>query len=99
MVADGDVHLKDALFEEVTNIVREGLANIRRHTSALRAVVNLRDLGDRLLVQFVNDAPGRKVTRPFFPRSLNERARDLGGRVDVEYREDGWTSVAVEIPV
>jgi signal transduction histidine kinase len=100
VVADGDVPLKAPLLQEVMNIVREGLANIRRHTSALHALVNLREEGDRLVVQFVNDAPpGRKVTRPFFPRSLNERAKELGGRVDVEHREDGWTSVAVEIPV
>jgi signal transduction histidine kinase len=100
VMADGDVQLKEPLLREVMNIIREGLANIRRHTSALRAVVNLREEGDRLVVQFVNDAPpGRKATRPFFPRSLNERAKELGGRVDVEHREDGWTSVAVEIPV
>jgi signal transduction histidine kinase len=100
VMADGDVQLKEPLLQEVMNIVREGLANIRRHTSAGRAVVNLREEGDRLVVQFVNDTPpGRKAARPFFPRSLNERAKELGGRVDVEHREDGWTSVAVEIPV
>jgi signal transduction histidine kinase len=100
VVAEGDVQLKEPLSREVTNIVREGLANIRRHTSALRAIVNVREEGDRLVVQFVNEAPpGRHAPRPFFPRSLNERAKELGGRVDVERREDGWTSVAVEIPV
>lgn len=100
VVAEGDVQLKAPLFREVTHIVREGLANIRRHTSALRAIVNVRDEGDRLVVQFVNEAAsGRHAPRPFFPRSLNERAKELGGRVDVERREDGWTSVAVEIPV
>jgi signal transduction histidine kinase len=100
VVAEGDVRLKETLLEEVTNIVREGLANIRRHTAALRATVNVREEGDRLVVQFVNDAPpGRHACRPFFPRSLNERAKELGGRVDVERRNDGATSVAVEIPV
>jgi signal transduction histidine kinase len=100
VVAEGDVQLKEPLFQEVTNIVREGLANIRRHTSALRAMVSVRVQGGRLVVQFVNDAPpGGHACRPFFPRSLNERAKELGGRVDVERCADGWTSVAVEIPV
>ena len=44
----------EAMFHEVMNIVREGLANIRRHTSAQR-LVNLRDEGARLVVEFIND--------------------------------------------
>jgi signal transduction histidine kinase len=100
VVAEGDLELREPLLQEVMNIVREGLANIRRHTSAMRASVSLREQGDRLVVKFVNDAPrGAHACRAFVPRSLNERARELGGRVDVERREDGWTSVAVEIPV
>lgn len=100
VVADGDVQLDEPLFREVTNIVREGLSNIRRHTSALRAIVDVREAGDRLVVQFVNETASAPHTpRPFFPRSLNERAKELGGRVDVECRADGWTSVAVQIPV
>jgi len=100
VVADADVQLTEPMLDEVMNIVREGLANIRRHTSTASAVVNLREEDGRLVVQFVSDgAPGRDPARPFFPRSLNERASELGGRVDVERRDDGRTSVAVEIPV
>ena len=100
VVADSDVRLKEAMFHEVMNIVREGLANIRRHTSAQRALVNLRDEGARLVVEFINDrAPDRNAKQVFFPRSLNERAMELGGRVDVEHRDDGRTKVAVAIPV
>jgi signal transduction histidine kinase len=99
VVADSDVRLKESMFDEVMNIVREGLANIRRHTSAQRALVNLRDEGARLVVEFINDrAPDPNAKQVFFPRSLNERAMELGGRVDVEHR-DGRTKVAVAIPV
>jgi signal transduction histidine kinase len=100
VMADGELRLKEPLLKEVMNIVREGLANIRRHTSARHAVVNLREEDGRLVVQFLNDAERRpNAPRFFFPRSLNERAAELGGRVDVEQRADGHTSVAVEIPV
>jgi signal transduction histidine kinase len=99
VVADSDVRLKEAMFHEVMNIVREGLANIRRHTSAQRALVNLRDEGARLVVEFINDRAPDRNAQVFFPRSLNERAMELGGRVDVEHRDDGRTKVAVAIPV
>jgi len=98
--ADSDVRLKKAVFHEVMQIVREGLANIRRHTSARRALLGLRDKGDRLVVEFINEGgPDADAKRIFFPRSLNERAADLGGRVEVEHRDDGQTRVAVAIPL
>jgi signal transduction histidine kinase len=52
----------------------------------------------RLMVEFLNDRASSQQ-REFFPRSLNERASDLGGRVSVENRADGFTRVAVEIPI
>ena len=54
----------------------------------------------RLVVEFINDrAPDGNAKQIFSPRSLNERAMELGGRVDVENRDDGRTKVAVAIPV
>jgi signal transduction histidine kinase len=100
VVADGDMQLNESLFREVMNIVREGLANIRRHTAANRATVRLREGEGRLVMEFLNEHGSERRRPPlFFPRSLNERASNLGGRVDVVHREDDHTLVAVEIPV
>lgn len=96
--ADSDVQLKQPLAEHVLNIVREGLANIRRHTDATRATVRFCEEKGRLLLEFLNERTAGQA-REFFPRSLNERASDLGGHVRVEDGADGVTRVAVEIPI
>lgn len=99
VVADGDIIIPGRLFDELMYIVREGLSNIRRHTSAERAVINLREGDGRLILEFINDkSNGRNGSAGFFPRSLNERAKELGGWVSVEQRPDSQTVVTVEIP-
>ena len=51
-------------------------------TSAQRALVNLRDEGARLVVEFINDrAPDRNAKQVFFPRSLNECETAASGAV------------------
>ena len=100
LIADTDCNLSEAMCDEVLNIVREGLANIQRHTAAASATICLREGDGRLVVEFLNDAATQSKSVPlFFPRSLNERATELGGRVNVENRDSGQTRVAVEIPV
>ncbi len=100
VLAEGDFRLSEPMLDEVMNIVREGLANIRRHSTAQSATVSVREADGRLVVEFVNEnGMQARSAHAFFPRSLNERASDLGGRVEVGHREDGHTRVAVEIPV
>jgi signal transduction histidine kinase len=97
--AHTDIRLDQPMLHEVRNLVREGLANIRRHTVAKHVMIYLREEDERLILQFVNDDegnPGKEAG--FLPRSLNERATQLGGRVDVEL-DDRRTSVSVAIPV
>lgn len=97
--ADGDIVVRGPLFEEVMHIVREGLSNIRRHTSAERVAISLRDDHGQLVVEFVNDNSNcHNGSAEFFPRSISERARELGGRVDVEQRPGSCTAVTVQIP-
>jgi signal transduction histidine kinase len=99
VVTEGDIVVPGRLLDELMYIVREGLSNIRRHTSAECAVINLREYDGRLILEFINDnANGHSGSASFFPRSLNERAKELGGRVSVEQRPDGHTAVTVEIP-
>jgi hypothetical protein len=50
-------------------------------------------------LKFINDGgtPDR-WTQPFFPRSIGERAGELGGSVEVRRLDDGRTLVSVELP-
>jgi signal transduction histidine kinase len=98
--AESDVRVNQHLFNELMNIVREGLSNVRRHTSARRATVALYSLESHLTMEFGNDGvASERGATGFFPRSIAERARELGGRVNVQQDKIGYTTVAVEIPV
>jgi signal transduction histidine kinase len=99
---DGSVVVPGRLSNEVMHIVHEGLSNIRRHTLAEHAAVNLRESNGKLVVEIIQSDErinGHNGFVPFFPRSINERARELGGRVDVQQRRGGEIAVMVEIPV
>jgi signal transduction histidine kinase len=51
------------------------------------------------LLEVSNDNGGQaRPWRGFLPRSICERAEELGGRVRVSHR-DGYTVVAVELPI
>ena len=100
VLAAGEILVSSALYEEIIQIVREGLSNIRRHTRARRASVELRSVDGRLLIEIVNDRGGHAPDAPqFHPRSIGERARELGGHVAVGERSNGDTVVSVDIPL
>ncbi|HSQ05447.1 MAG TPA: histidine kinase, partial [Burkholderiales bacterium] len=101
VVADGDITVNARLFEEVMFIVREGLSNIRRHSSSEHARLSLNAGEHCLVLEFVNDNGCGDETPAdvFFPRTIGERARELGGQVHVQHRPGGETAVTVEIPV
>jgi signal transduction histidine kinase len=100
MLADGDFTGTGRLYNEVVQIVREGLSNIKRHTRARHAAIHLLAGAGRLRVEILNDSTSRQnKPRAFLPRSIAERAKDLGGQVSVEFRRRGLTAVAVELPV
>jgi len=102
VLGDSEIVLNGRLLNEVMQIVREGLSNIRRHSAAEHAAINLRDDDGKLVVEFIHHND-KKINGHngvnFFPRSLNERTGDLGGRVNVEQRPAGLTAVTVEIPL
>lgn len=100
VVAPAEIQVSTALYEEMIQIVREGLSNIRRHTQARRASVELCSAHGTLRIEIVNDR-GEGAAEPpeFNPRSISERARELGGHVVVGARSNGDTVVAVEVPV
>ncbi|HLL76814.1 MAG TPA: histidine kinase [Pyrinomonadaceae bacterium] len=95
--AEGTIRVNDRLAAEVFQLVREGLSNVRRHTTASRAVISLRCLDSHLFVRIEND--GTPGAPPFVPGSITGRVESVGGRTAVEVAEDGYTVVSIEIPI
>lgn len=100
VLAEKDIPVTPAMHDEIVHMVREGLSNIRRHTTAGEATIRLGAEEGRLLIELVNDNAKRNGTKQdFFPRSIGERATELGGRLRVHHAEGGYTVVAVELPI
>jgi signal transduction histidine kinase len=97
--ATADIPVSAPLHNEVMHIVREGLSNICRHTRAERATISLREARGRLFLELINDKGRQAASRKFYPRSIGERAAELGGRVSVSYGAGNRTVVAVELPL
>jgi signal transduction histidine kinase len=99
VIASNGVSLSSPVQHEVIQIIREGLANIRRHTAAKQAAIHLGQRRGRLLLEISNEngGPARSRSR-FRPRSICERAKELGGRVRVK-RNNGHTVVVVDLPI
>jgi signal transduction histidine kinase len=99
VTATADIPVSAPLQNEVMHIVREGLSNICRHTRAERATINLREARGRLVLELINDKARQAASRKFYPRSIGERAAELGGRVSVSHGAGNRTVVAVELPL
>jgi signal transduction histidine kinase len=97
--AAADLYINDRLAAEVYQMIVEGLSNIRRHTRAAFASIELARQNDYLILRIVNDGADAAAPEHFIPRSIVERAAALGGRVHVEHLAGGATQVTVEIPL
>lgn len=92
----GDHALSEAQLDDFRHIVNEGLSNIRRHCKCDHATVRLDCTPDRIVLEFIN--PVAREVPPFHPRSLSERARELGGRLEVTRSVEN-TRVRITLPV
>lgn len=92
--------LSHRLSAEIYQIVCELLSNIRRHTRATNAFVEMKRDGNSVTVVVGNDkAPEGVGTAPAFtPKTVSERAAALGGTVRVMLYHSGYTLVTVSIP-
>ena len=88
--------LSQRLQSEITQMVREGLSNIRKHTSARSGTVHLHCDSQWLGLQIANEGLPKSG---FMPRSISQRARALGGHTQVRTEPGGRTTVHVHIPV
>jgi signal transduction histidine kinase len=92
--------LQGRLAAEAFQIISEGLSNILRHTRARSAFVTILCEESQLLLEIGNDLnPGEAPAPEFTPRSINERAKMLGGRTFVDRNAGSHTLVRVSLPM
>jgi signal transduction histidine kinase len=92
-------NMNNRLAAEIFQIVREGLSNIKRHTSSAAARIRMTSVNGDIVLDIENDASAGESQRTFTPRSITERALGLGGRVSVNVGNAGSTIVSVVIPM
>lgn len=76
-----DFALSESKLLDVRQIIAEGLSNIRRHTHARQATLEIVVEQGMLRIAFINPVPG--IAPAFTPRSLTERVAARGGWVEV----------------
>jgi signal transduction histidine kinase len=92
--------LQGRLAAEAFQIISEGLSNILRHTRARGAFVTILCEESHLLLEIGNDlVAGEPATKDFTPRSINERAKMLGGKTFVDRNAGSHTVVHVSLPM
>lgn len=94
-----DMPVNRRLAGELFHMVAEGLSNIGRHTQSRWAWVSLSMQKNELILRVRNrNDEVASATGAFTPRSLTERAADLGGSVNIQ-RDELQTTVTVCIPI
>lgn len=96
---EGEMPAQQGIAREVVLLVAESLSNIRRHTRARRAELTLQAIEHELVLRVRNEIPlGDAPARPFEPRSLSERAAELGGSLRVQ-SDAGGTTLEFTLPL
>jgi signal transduction histidine kinase len=85
--------------------VQEGLANVARHAKAKSVEVTLRDEGDRVLLELVDDGHGPinldqagNGAGRMGLTGMRERFASLGGRVELEAGSAGGARLIIVLP-
>jgi signal transduction histidine kinase len=102
--ADSDLKINERMAAEIYQLVAEGLSNVRRHTKSKHAIVNIRYQEEQLVVEMANECHSKGSFKQFKPRSMTERATNLGGTVSVHHQPSigtvlATTIVSAEIPL
>jgi PAS domain S-box-containing protein len=100
VVDDGfPVEISGPAVVEVARVVQEALVNVRRHSGAEHAVVTLGATDGEVLVEVEDDGMGFGPQTPYGMglTGMRERILALGGRLEVEDREDVGTRVFLRV--
>ena len=92
--------LSPARSDHVLAIVNEALSNVIRHARANHVTITAWQEADRLILNIEDDGVGlsREIEAGFGLRNMHDRARLLGGSVQVRSANDKGTLVKLEIP-
>jgi signal transduction histidine kinase len=99
----GTPRLRPGVDDEVFRIAQEALHNALRHAGAERITVRLDENGDRLGLSISDDGAGFDPAaaalraRRLGLTSMEERARELGGRLEIDSAPGAGTSVRLEV--
>ena len=92
-------NLTGRIAEAALQIIREGLSNILRHTSAKHASVSIQSTDTDLHIEIGNECNAPSGPKQFKPKSIYDRAMSLNGETLVERDSKGYTIVRVTIPL
>jgi signal transduction histidine kinase len=86
--------------DHVLAIVNEALSNVVRHAQARQVHVHARRSEGRLIVTIQDDGLGlpRQVEAGFGLRNMHDRARLLGGQLDMTSTKGKGTTIRLDIP-
>jgi signal transduction histidine kinase len=84
-------------------IAQEGLQNVKKHSGAKKAQVSLTNLGDKLLLSLSDEGNGFNLTmmgsgNGLGLRSMQERARLLGGEFEIYSKPGEGTKIKAWVP-
>lgn len=103
---DPDLHLSATVELQLLRIVQEALSNVRKHSGARHAWVELKRVDSRLLVEVQDDGGGfdpeaiRQGDSPRFGLAImRERAASIGGTIGFDSAPGRGARVHVEIPL
>jgi signal transduction histidine kinase len=99
----GEPRVRPGVDEEIFRIVQEALHNALRHARAERLAVQLHENGDGLRLAVTDDGVGFDPGAPELRArslgltSMEERAREVGGRLEIDSAPGTGTTVALEV--
>jgi signal transduction histidine kinase len=100
----GNLELNAETARNVFRIVQEGLSNVARHAQAREVAIELRPFDGSLVLSLTDDGKGfdhDQVSDPFAIglTGMRERARLIGGRLELRTSKGGGTSLKVTVPI
>jgi signal transduction histidine kinase len=99
--ADVDPQIKPTQVGHALAIVQESLSNAIRHANASRVTIKLSHEPDSLRLCIEDDGQGfdeQKITPGFGLRTIRDRARLIGGKLDIQSRPGKGARITLTIP-
>ena len=95
-------HLSERTGQEITRLVQEALTNVRRHAEAGHVRVELGTDGALAFVEVSDDGRGfdpRSAGTGIGRQSMGQRARELGGELDVQSSPGEGAKIRFSVPI